>query len=654
VLLVGLTAFACQAEERQPPRPPPVRQAVVAPTTCAWRAQSSGTSKGLSAVSFVDANHGWAVGDDATILATSDGGEHWTHQIAPVAGFLRGLTFVNIHHGWAVGGAADFNGPRTVLETVDGGLTWNVRLASGSGVLMAVAAIGTDRAWTAGDIEPPGSETILRTANGGATWTAQPVDMFSGVDDIFFVDALHGWLVGHEADLLATSDGGLTWTSLGQILPDHHFFDALYFADTTRGWAAGDGIMATSDGGASWVEQLPQPSSGFLQGVSFVGSRGWAVGGTAGGGLLAHTTDGGAHWDTQTRTDAHTFRDVSFTDATHGWAVGDSGVIFACLPVAPTALTYDGDTAGDFHDPAALSATLTDLTQSSPAGVPGKSISFTLGSQTCTAVTDAAGKAACSIVLAQAPGSHSVTASFAGDPDFAASSDSRPFTITREETALTYTGDLLLAAAGSATLSATLREDGAVPIAGRPISFTVGAQGCVGITDAAGTASCVVSPVTTALGPSPITATFAGDAFYLPASATANALVFAYTPGTFVIGDQNAAVGEAVTFWDAQWSARNAPGGSSPPPSFKGYAPTTSTTPPVCGGGWSSSPGNSAHPPATVPAYLAVAAASAVDKSGATVSGNIVRLVIVKADPGYADNPGHAGTGTVVASLCAQ
>src|SRR5262249_9146480 len=155
-------------------------------------------------------------------------------------------------------------------------------------------------------------------------------------------------------------------------LPPHHFFYGLYFADTAHGWAAGDGIMATSDGGVTWVEQQAWTTDSGLSDVTFVGSRGWAVGGIVRGGLVSSTTDG-AHLDKQTLTGAHSFRGVSFADATHGWAVGDQGTIYACLPVAPTALTYDGQTAADFHDAATLSATLTDLTQPSPTGVSGKS-----------------------------------------------------------------------------------------------------------------------------------------------------------------------------------------------------------------------------------------------------------------------------------------
>ena len=56
----------------------------------------------------------------------------------------------------------------------------------------------------------------------------------------------------------------------------------------------------------------------------------------------------------------------------------------------------------------------------------------------------------------------------------------------------------------------------------------------------------------------------------------------------------------------------------------------------------------------TVPAANGVAtfAGVSINKSGATISGNISKIVIIKANPGYSSAPGHTGTGTVVAVLC--
>jgi hypothetical protein len=49
---------------------------------------------------------------------------------------------------------------------------------------------------------------------------------------------------------------------------------------------------------------------------------------------------------------------------------------------------------------------------------------------------------------------------------------------------------------------------------------------------------------------------------------------------------------------------------------------------------------------------MAVIVSSKVSKSGSAISGNTPHVVVVKTNSGYAPDPGHAGTGTVVASIC--
>ena len=88
------------------------------------------------------------------------------------------------------------------------------------------------------------------------------------------------------------------------------------------------------------------------------------------------------------------------------------------------------------------------------------------------------------------------------------------------------------------------------------------------------------------------------------------------------------------------------------PASFKGFANCTNPNPPTCGGTWQSDPGNSSHPPDTVPADITVIVSSLVTKSGPVESGDIPKMVTIHADPGYGPNPGHEGTGTVTAVIC--
>lgn len=319
-------------------------------------------------------------------------------------------------------------------------------------------------------------------------------------------------------------------------------------------------------------------------------------------------------------------------------------------------------TTADFDDAAQVQAMLTNSSDGSP--VAGKTITFTLGSgagaPTCSAMTDVTGTATCSLTPNQAAGSYTLMASFSGDSSFGASSASTPFKVTNEETVtkFTVTSPTVVANGSSATFSATLKEDGLSAVAGRTLTFTLGSgsgsQSCSGITNGGGTAACTIA-VNQPLGSNTVRATFAGDTFYKPSSDTEAVIVFALpgggAGGSFVIGDLNAIAGNAVTFWGAQWATVNSLSGGPAPDAFKGFADQTSTTPAACGGSWSTRPGNSSKPPDTVPSYMAVIASSSIGKSGATISGNISRIVVINTNPGYDANPGHAGTGTVVAVL---
>jgi hypothetical protein len=117
----------------------------------------------------------------------------------------------------------------------------------------------------------------------------------------------------------------------------------------------------------------------------------------------------------------------------------------------------------------------------------------------------------------------------------------------------------------------------------------------------------------------------------------------------FVIGTSNAAVGTHVTFWGAKWWKLNGLEEGSAPASFKGFANEVNGT---CGGTWTTDPGNSSDPPELVPPFIEVLVPSSITKKGRTISGDITSVVLVATEPGYGPNPGHPGTGEVIAVVC--
>lgn len=136
------------------------------------------------------------------------------------------------------------------------------------------------------------------------------------------------------------------------------------------------------------------------------------------------------------------------------------------------------------------------------------------------------------------------------------------------------------------------------------------------------------------------------------AQAVSQVLIYAYSNrGNFVIGDGSGSAGSTATFWGSAWSAANSTSGGTPPADFKGFSDQPNQAP-SCGTSWSTTPGNSAHPPATVPSYMAAIVTSGVARNGAQLAGDTADVVVIKTDAGYLPDPGQVGTGTVVAVLC--
>ena len=120
--------------------------------------------------------------------------------------------------------------------------------------------------------------------------------------------------------------------------------------------------------------------------------------------------------------------------------------------------------------------------------------------------------------------------------------------------------------------------------------------------------------------------------------------------GPFVIGDQSVGLFSHVTFWGAQWWQDNTLSGGPAPAAFKGFVDDNAT--PVCGKPWSTDPGNSSHPPASVGPTVQAIVSSQITQDGSVISGDTTEVVTIAVDPGYAGNPGHPGTGTVISIDC--
>ena len=170
-----------------------------------WRLASSPTRAMLTAIHMHDARFGWAVGHDAIILRTVDGGDTWqrVHHAPEEERPLLDVLFFDARNGLAVGAYG------YLLSTEDGGETW----ASG--------AVGEDdyhmnAITTAAGVLYVGAEAGVahRSEDGGGSWqTLDPPYSGSWFGATAF-DASTVILVGLRGRMFRSDDGGSSWTRI--------------------------------------------------------------------------------------------------------------------------------------------------------------------------------------------------------------------------------------------------------------------------------------------------------------------------------------------------------------------------------------------------------------------------------------------------------
>src|ERR1700687_821192 len=129
-----------------------------------WRRAAAPAAPLLTALTFVDARHGWAVGHDALILATADGGESWTQQFSAPSEQrpLLSVAFLTPLSGIAVGAYGAY------YETFDGGKSWNARkIIAEDKHFNAIVKLDPARLLIFGE-----AGTILASNDAGKTWSA--------------------------------------------------------------------------------------------------------------------------------------------------------------------------------------------------------------------------------------------------------------------------------------------------------------------------------------------------------------------------------------------------------------------------------------------------------------------------------------------------
>jgi photosystem II stability/assembly factor-like uncharacterized protein len=207
----------------------------------------------------------WPDAYQNVIGATRDGGYTWKiYKIAPSepgAEFeIYDVFFATPEVGWlgASKSVPPGRGKYLLLATADGGRTWRPQFVADAFVPRLIRAFDDDHLWVSDEVG------IYYSNDGGASWQLGSGNPFP-VCDLEPVGEAEAWAAVGGSRLIRTNDGK-QWRYAD---PGHEAqLTRVEFPDRTHGFAAGDRLLATSDGGRTW-RSLQRPGENTCEILSF-------------------------------------------------------------------------------------------------------------------------------------------------------------------------------------------------------------------------------------------------------------------------------------------------------------------------------------------------------------------------------------------------
>lgn len=373
--LLLVTACAGKSPDTSPAAPGPSTAASSMPAEATEDAVGT-EDFGPNAVSFISAEHGWALSPGSckrcgNLATTTDAGAHWTtvahelrlpgHALELVSGRI-GMYFADREHGYLY---AEDHCRSCLLTTTDGGQSWQPTS------LPAIAQlVGSDDTTLGGSDATiyalalsggPDQRALFRSAPGSNAWTRLRLPTTSPATFVAAqggtVAALAKGNVDQHGRLWVSPDRGDTWAarpvpcraagsgatilSLTPGNPSAVLIDCFDGEQSQQAQFTQHHVYGSTDSGLHWTRLGDPPQTGDSTLLADNGAgRAFLATEAGGGDLLATTLDGGLHWRRSINTHTAGF---------YGWAglrfvSPTTGFIFGPTHYAPEQLyrTLDG------------------------------------------------------------------------------------------------------------------------------------------------------------------------------------------------------------------------------------------------------------------------------------------------------------------------
>lgn len=306
-----------------------------------------------------DGKYGIAVGVDATVMTTTNGGLNWVKRsTVPTATFFTAAYVVPQTDGQVMLASGD----SLMVMTRDGGATWitshnEIPYAykfqkMPDGTLMALGSdfglylenqglvwqpfnmpgpgvtaghfINTLEGWVA--MGPPDNVQIYHTSNRGFNWEILDPLKHPYVKGIEMIDEHTGYLASRDY-VYKTIDGGQSWHPLNTVAAGSGIQD-LFIVDHDKLWTTLDdgSIYLSTNGGVQWEEKDQDIISGNRTLAIWANAQGhvWTVGKYL---SILYSPDFGLHWTDQVPAVKNLLFEPNFNNAFYGMVGGNDGAL---------------------------------------------------------------------------------------------------------------------------------------------------------------------------------------------------------------------------------------------------------------------------------------------------------------------------------------
>jgi photosystem II stability/assembly factor-like uncharacterized protein len=232
---------------------------------------------------FLFEDLGAGAGSQGVALSRSlDGGQTWELNFAHVPGETSGASlplggikslpaFLDPELGF-IGGSHPVDNEAYFFRTEDGGRSWQPQALPVPSAITGYMALNQTPLTFPGDsqniIEPVSFSltqgdpllVFFSSSNRGQTWQASAGLAYGGA--YHFLNPKTAW-VWADGALYKTNDGGQTWQTLPDGLPEGASVNSLTFSDPQNGWALvfeldfETHLYITHDGGQTWLPPVP-------------------------------------------------------------------------------------------------------------------------------------------------------------------------------------------------------------------------------------------------------------------------------------------------------------------------------------------------------------------------------------------------------------